>query len=65
MDFQKAFDKVPHKRLIQKIENYGISGKVLESGADPEKILTFSKLPHPKPHPKTTPKNCNFAMKGR
>ena len=38
---------------------------VKDSGADPEKILTFSKLPHPKPHPKTTPKNCNFAMKGR
>ena len=26
MDFQKAFDKVSHKRLLSKIESYGISG---------------------------------------
>ena len=24
MDFQKAFDKVPHKRLLEKIKSYGI-----------------------------------------
>ena len=29
MDFQKAFDKVPHKRLILKCKSYGISGKTL------------------------------------
>ena len=27
MDFIKAFDKVPHKRLMNKLEAYGISGK--------------------------------------
>ncbi|NEQ69831.1 MAG: hypothetical protein F6K21_30935 [Symploca sp. SIO2D2] len=29
-DFQKAFDKVPHKRLIAKIKAHGISGNVLK-----------------------------------
>jgi len=30
LDFVKAFDKVPHKRLILKLENRDISGKVLQ-----------------------------------
>ena len=29
MDFQKAFDKVPHKRLIVRLEEIGIKGKLL------------------------------------
>ena len=30
LDFQKAFDKVPHQRLCRKLESHGISGNVLK-----------------------------------
>ena len=29
VDFKKAFDKVPHKRLLNKLKAYGINGKLL------------------------------------
>ena len=29
LDFQKAFDKVPHKRLLNKLKGYGIGGNLL------------------------------------
>ena len=29
LDFSKAFDKVPHKRLLTKISGYVVQGKVL------------------------------------
>ena len=29
LDFQKAFDNVPHRRLIHKLTTHGIGGKVL------------------------------------
>ncbi len=29
MDFQKAFDKVPHKRMISELKSYGIEDPIL------------------------------------
>jgi len=30
LDFRKAFDSIPIKRLIEKLKSYGLSGKLLE-----------------------------------
>uniref|UniRef100_A0A4W3JWN7 ATP-binding cassette sub-family B member 5 n=1 Tax=Callorhinchus milii TaxID=7868 RepID=A0A4W3JWN7_CALMI len=40
LDFQKAFDKVPHKRLLHKIRAHGIKGNIL----DEEKLADVSLL---------------------
>jgi len=34
MDFEKAFDKVPHRRLISKLYSYGINSKTISSITD-------------------------------
>ena len=31
MDFIKAFDKVPHKRLIAELESYGLSNQIINN----------------------------------
>jgi len=30
LDFTKAFNKVPHERLCQKLSHYGITGNLLD-----------------------------------
>ena len=30
LDFSRAFDKVPHQRLLQKVRSHGITGKIAD-----------------------------------
>jgi hypothetical protein len=34
MDFMKAFDKVPHKRLLRKLRSYGLSEQIIKGVED-------------------------------
>ena len=31
LDYKKAFDSVPHRRLIEKLKSFGINGKLLKA----------------------------------
>ena len=35
LDFQKTFSKVPHARLLLKLEAHGIDGSILQEGQHP------------------------------
>ena len=44
-DFEKAFDKVPHARLLSKLYSYGISNTVIQEGwLPPTKRASAAKI---------------------
>jgi len=42
LDFSKAFDKVPHQRLLHKLEFYGITGSILAWLTDHSKQVAIN-----------------------
>jgi len=48
LDFQKAFDKVPHDRLMVKIQEAGISGKLADSSSSSSSpfYVNYVNCPH-------------------
>ena len=61
LDFAQAFDNVPHRRLIGKLESYDVSGNILNlitaflsgrsqvvkvNGVESESIFVLSGIPH-------------------
>ena len=48
LDFSKAFDVVPHERLLKKMEAHGVCGRILDWIRDSQKLpfLLDSRLQH-------------------